>query len=511
MIPTNQQRFTGFRRPIVTFPVPSSRIQFSWEFSVMLIRLGVILAIASCLSLAAAAADSLPEKVKQGMRQSTHYFHTKVASNGGYVYLYSLDLASRWGEGKASASEIWVQPPGTPTVGMAFLAAYQATGERLYLDAAVDAAKALIHGQLESGGWTASIDFDPAGPRADRYRNGHGRGKGKNYSTLDDDKTQAALCLLMSVDKTLDFKDPVIHQSVNVALDALLKAQFPNGGFPQGWRQPVSPQPIMSASFPDYDWRSSNRLKDYWDYYTLNDGLAGTAARTLDLAHQIYGDDRYRSALIRLGDFLLLAQMPEPQTGWAQQYDFNMRPIWARKFEPPAISGAESVDAMETLMFIYEVTREPKYLKAVSQGVAWLKRSLLPDGQMARFYELQTNRPLYLTRDTYELTYDDSNLPTHYSFKAKSKVERIEKQLNELVHGGVTKRSVAVLKTLERDAITILSELDSEGRWTEGKDGKPLLAGQPATNNNAVISSERFSKNLERLSEYLQAIAAESK
>jgi len=477
----------------------------------MLIRLVVSLAIASCLSLATPAADSLPEKVKQGMQQATLFFHSNAASHGGYVYEYSLDFSERRGEGKASASEIWVQPPGTPTVGMAYLAAYEATGERIYLNAAVDAAKALVHGQLESGGWTASIDFDPTGARADRYRNGHGRVKGKNYSTLDDDKTQAALCFLMSVDKTLEFKNPLFHQSVEIALAALLKAQFPNGGFPQGWRQRVSAQPIMQASFPDYDWRSENRLKDYWDYYTLNDGLAGTVARTLDLAHQIYGDDRYRSALIRLGDFLLLAQMPEPQPGWAQQYDFNMRPIWARKFEPPAISGAESVDAMESLMFIYERTRDPKYLSAVSPGVVWLKRSLLPDGQMARFYELKTNRPLYLTRDSYELTYDDSNLPTHYSFKAKSKVDRIEKRLNELVQSGEFKRSVSSLKTLERDAWVVLSELDSQGRWLEDHDGNALRVGQPATNENAVISSQRFSRNLERLSEYLQAIKSESK
>jgi hypothetical protein len=82
----------------------------------------------------------------------------------------------------------------------------------------------------------------------------------------------------------------------------------------------------------------------------------------LHLAHQTYGEAKYRDALLKLGDFLILAQMPEPQPAWAQQYNFDMQPMWARKFEPPAISGRESEDAMETLLFLYEQTGDTKYL-----------------------------------------------------------------------------------------------------------------------------------------------------
>jgi hypothetical protein len=42
------------------------------------------------------------------------------------VNYVSEDLRHRQGEGVAGPSEIWVQPPGTPTVGLAFLAAYEA-------------------------------------------------------------------------------------------------------------------------------------------------------------------------------------------------------------------------------------------------------------------------------------------------------------------------------------------------------------------------------------------------
>ncbi|QDT43552.1 hypothetical protein Pan241w_36540 [Gimesia alba] len=86
------------------------------------------------------------------MRKASQFYRDKLALNGGYVYYDSLDLQQRWGEGKASPDQIWVQPPGTPTVGMAYLKAYQATGDQFYLDAATDAALALIYGQLKSGG-----------------------------------------------------------------------------------------------------------------------------------------------------------------------------------------------------------------------------------------------------------------------------------------------------------------------------------------------------------------------
>ncbi len=38
---------------------------------------------------------------------------------------------------------------------------------------------------------------------------------------------------------------------------------------------------MVKASFPDYDWRTVGRIKNYWDMYTLNDGLAGTVTATL--------------------------------------------------------------------------------------------------------------------------------------------------------------------------------------------------------------------------------------
>ncbi|MGB7323726.1 MAG: pectate lyase, partial [Rubripirellula sp.] len=352
------------------------------------------------LSITAIAnADDVERRqVVDVMRRASTYFHQQVASHGGYVYHYSLDLTMRSGEGAATKDQIWVQPPGTPTVGMAYLAAYRATGDSFYLQAALDAGDALRHGQLKSGGWTSAIDFDPRGTQVADYRNGQGRGK--NYSTLDDDKSQSAIRFLAKLDEATGFANEAIHESVMFALDAMLNAQFANGGFPQAWPMTNGTEPPkkLRASYPEYDWRSEHRVKEYWFLSTLNDNLARDVAETLGEAYRVYQDPRYLESLRRLGDFLLLAQMPEPQPGYAQQYTSEMKPAWARKFEPPAITSSETQSTLFALMLISELTGDAKYLAPIEPAMKWLQRSLLSDGRLARYYELESNRPLYMER-----------------------------------------------------------------------------------------------------------------
>lgn len=451
----------------------------------------------------------LADRCLRAMKVATEYLTAHVAVQGGYVYEVTLDLKYRRGEGTATPTEIWVQPPGTPAVGSAFLQAWKSTGDPQFLDAAVDCARALMHGQLESGGWSDRVDFDPQGKNTGRYRNGKGKGKGKNYSTLDDDKTQSALRLMIEVDQALAFRNSEIHEATEFALASLLKAQFANGGFPQGWEQPVEPGVVVKASFPEYDWRTEGRFKNYWDFETLNDGLAGTVTQTLQLAFETYGDQRFRDALLRFGDFLIRAQLPEPQPAWAQQYNHSLQPIWARKFEPPAVAGRESEDVIATLLYLTEVTGERRFLEPIPAAIAWLKRSRLSDGQIARFYELQTNTPLYLTKDTYELTYDDSNLPTHYGFKSRSKVESLEARFHELNTGAAAKKKPASIKSLRGRAVKVLEALDAEGRWVTDKKGDVVSNPKDRKPQELLLKSQVFCENLNRLAEFVAAAKSE--
>ncbi|MDF1738841.1 MAG: pectate lyase [Verrucomicrobiales bacterium] len=468
----------------------------------MTVRTLLIGSLASGLGWGVCQGAPSADEVNAALLKAAVYFHGEVAVEGGYVYYVSPDFSRRLGEGKASSTEIWVQSPGTPTVGMAYLSAYKATGQKFFLKAATDAGRALVYGQLESGGWRNSIDFDSKGPRVDQYRNGKGRGK--NYSTLDDGITQEALTFLIRLDEALNFEDEEIHGAVEYALPRLLAAQFPNGAFPQVWLGPVKTQGEMPASFPDYDWRTEGRIKEYWDQYTLNDGLAGTVSRLLIEADRVYGKPEYRAALEKLGHFLISAQLPEPQRGWAQQYGPEMHPIWARAFEPPAVSGRESEDAMKTLLRIAHYTGDESYMAPVVAGVKYLESSLLPDGRLARYYEMETNRPLYMERSgkVYSPTFDDSNLPDHYGWKTAPELDLIKDAYRAATRGEDPDRVFE--SPVTQDGVkAILDSLDSEGRWVSRYDGE-LLTGQPKfANGEAYINSAVFAGNVEMLSRYL--------
>lgn len=469
------------------------------HFPVSLSRRVLLTVVLLTTSGRVAAQSPTEQQVRQSLdRAITAY--AQIAVHGGYVYYYSPDLTRRLGEGVASPTQIWVQPPGTPAVGRALLRAWEATGEDRYRTLANEAATALIYGQLQSGGWTNSIDFDPDGNTA-AYRNGHGRGR--NFSTLDDDISQSALQFLMKCDQANDFQQAEISAAAKFALAALLRAQFANGGFPQGWDGPVADRrTFVKASFPNYDWRTQGRIKEYWDQYTLNDGLAGTVVETLLVADDVYDRADCRAALARFGDFLIMAQLPEPQPVWAQQYNENMQPIWARRFEPPAVAGRESEDVLMTLMRIYEVTREPRYLAPVPSAIAWFARSELPDGRMARYYELQTNRPLYMKRTSgrnYELTYDDSDLPAHYGWKNSSKVKPLRREYLRVSRGEpAATRSVATERIRE-----ILASQDDSGRWVSVYEGQSLVGQPKFATGERFLSSAVFCQNVEDLARWL--------
>lgn len=470
---------------------------------------GVILLLFGPFALAARSqeAENLsPAAVRETMRRAAEFFVEELSLRGGYVYYWAPDGSNRLGEGAATDTEIWVQPPATPAVGEAFLEGYRVTGEEFYLDAARAAGEVLVFGQLESGGWRNSIDFDPEGPRTDRYRGGRGNPKGKNFSTLDDGITQGALAFLFRLDGALEFSDEEIHEAAESGLASLLDAQFPNGGFPQGWRAPVGDDhPVKDASFPDYDWKTEGRIKNYWDCPTLNDGVAGHVLEALLAAEEIRGKTPETAEAIRgLGDFLARAQLPDPQPAWAQQYSPEMIPIWARKFEPPAIAARESEDACLALLGIASHAGETRYLEPVVPAVKYLERSFLLDGRLPRYLELESNRPLYMQRrgDVYSLTHDDSDLPSHYGWKNAPRLEEIKDGWRAVFAGKTWPPPPSPPRAAEVSAL--VDALDEQGRWISEFGGE-LLVGQPKfREGESYLSSEVFTRNFRMLARWLE-------
>ena len=445
------------------------------------------------------------------------FFRDQVSAGGGYVYQVTADLTRREGEGKVGKTTAWIEPPGTPAVGMAYLDAYRVCGDPILLAAARETADALIRGQLQSGGWDNQIEFDPATRKKYAYRvDGPTANRLRNVTTFDDDKSQSVIRFLMQLDRELSFQDERLHEAVSYALEAVLKSQYACGAWPQRYSEfPAAGEgrPIK-ASFPD-TWSRTYPGAKYAGFYTLNDNTMSDLIVTLLDAGDIYQDQRYVQAAQKGGDFFLLAQLPEPQPGWAQQYDQQMHPAWARKFEPPAITGGESQGVMRTLMLLYRRTAADtddakRFLQPLPRAIEYYRGSLLPDGRLARFYELGTNRPLYFTKD-YQLTYSlPTIMPTHYGFIVSSKLDRLEvgigKHLEELrkKSGGV-RRSVRAVKrsaSLAKQVRQLMDQLDARGAWVEPGRLRYHGDNDPA---REVIRSDTFAKNIRTLANWIAA------
>jgi PelA/Pel-15E family pectate lyase len=489
-----------------------------------LVRATALLAIAPSVTIVSAADDVLAKEARATLEKATAFMRS-IAAEGGYLWRYSPDLKERAGENVATPTQIWVQPPGTPSMGMAFLHAYQATTDARYLDAAKAAADALAVGQLESGGWDYVIDFDPKLSQNWYRRSDIGKispadaAKRKNISTFDDNNTQSAIQLLLAVaDVSKVSKEPRdirIREARDYALTKLLAAQRPNGGWPQRWAGvPVDPKefPVQRARFPA-DYPREHPKPNYNGYYTLNDNTHRDCVVTLLDAAKRLGKPEFRAAALKGGDFLLLAQLPEPQPAWAQQYNPRLEPAWARAFEPPCVCSNESGGAMRLLVDLYLETGNEKYLEPLPRAIAWFKRSEIAPGVWARMYELGTNTPIYGDRDgkiKYRVEDLSPERQTGYSWKsgygipgvisyyeevkAAGRTAVLEKRKKSETDAASAKGKAARAKALEPRVRAAIAALDSDGRWIAKFRG------------NEQIRTETFIANARAISDYIEAV-----
>jgi hypothetical protein len=460
-----------------------------------------------------AAAQPLPQDARATLEKATAFMRS-IATEGGYLWWYSEDLNERWGENKATPTQIWIQPAGTPSMGMAFLRAYEVTREARYLEAAQAAALALAGGQLESGGWDYLIDFDPQ--KATQYFRRQDKGKisdaeaaqRKNITTFDDDNTQSAVRFLMAFVKTssdkLSPEQLAIREALDYALIKMVEAQYPNGAWPQrydGKPRDRSKFPVQRARIPE-NYPREHPKQNYMSYYTLNDHTQSDCIRTMLEAHQQFGKREYLEAAKKGGDFLILAQLPAPQSAWAQQYNFDMEPVWARAFEPPAVCSGESVGAIRILIQLHRETGDDKFLKPISAAIDWFKRSQLRPNTWARFYELGSNKPIYGDRDGkihYRLDEISEERRRGYSWESSYRIPETIADFEELRPVGreavLQKRRQGNARMKERlDSLTgqtrrIVDSLDAKGRWIV----------------NGRIQTRVFIRNVETLCDYLEA------
>lgn len=447
-----------------------------------------------------------------------------IATEGGFLWRYSPDLSVRAGEDAATPTQVWVQAPGTPAVGRAFLEAWRVTQDAVHLEAARAAAQALVRGQLESGGWDYLIEFDAARRAHWRYRMDPGgtAADAGNTTVFDDNNTQGAISFLLAF---LDAAkaapapgDAAVRESVDYALDHVIRAQYPNGAWPQRWdgrSRDVAEFPVLQASIPA-EYPREHPRSGYFGHYTFNDDAHRDLVLMLLDAARRTGRADCREAALRGADFLLLSQLPEPQPGWAQQYDARMHPAWARAFEPPGVSSRESVGVIRLLIDVYVETGDEKYLAPIPPALAWLERSRLAPGRWARLYELGTNRPIYGDRDRrihYTLAELSDERRRGYAWESGFDAQAAMAEFDELRSVGreeILRRRAQPRALSDRRAARLMPRvraaidaLGSDGIWLTR--GREALGGD---GGSSWIETAVFNRNVAILCEFLEASAA---
>jgi PelA/Pel-15E family pectate lyase len=263
--------------------------------------------------------------------------------------------------------------------------------------------------QRGTGGWPKNLDMTAVLTPADRER--LASDKTQTDSTIDNGATTTeiqALARVFAATNLTRFRDGAI-----AGLDYLLRAQYPNGGWPQ--------------YFPLRD--------NYSRHITFNDDAM---ARVLTMLREVADGrrpyrfvDADRRARVRAAAARGLESILDTQirvngqlTVWCAQHDATtLAPALARTYELPSFSGSESVKIVRYLMSLPDPP--PRVVAAVDAAVAWLRAHALrgvrlerrPDPSTprgydlvvvddpsapliwARFYDLETGKPIFVGRD----------------------------------------------------------------------------------------------------------------
>lgn len=276
-------------------------------------------------------------------------------------------------------------------------------------------ADTILSFQTPAGGWGKNANR--AGPPRARGQSYVGDNGWSYVGTIDNDATVTELRFLARVQAQAPGAPGNAYRTAIVnGVRYLLRAQYPNGGFPQIY-------PLAGG---------------YHDAVTINDNamvnvmelLADVTRRQDDFSFiPANVADAARDALSRSVNALLAAQISAGGvlTGWAQQYDeLTLAPAGARNFEPVALSSAESARVLLFLMSLPNST--PEINRSIRAGAAWLERAAVRDvvwtgkspdkGRMlipgpgagplwARYYDIATMKPIFGDRD--RSIHDDVN------------------------------------------------------------------------------------------------------
>ena len=271
------------------------------------------------------------------MKRATTFMVEKVAYKGGYVWSYLPDMSRRWGEMEATPTMIWIQPPGTPSMGHLFLDAYHATGDEYYYRAAEQVASALMFAQHPSGGWNYIADFAGEASLQEVVR--HHRQERLAPRGVPALLRQRHLRRCR-------------HGGIGEVLPAAVRREEGSevqGAARQGDqvrpRQPVSDRRVAAALSEGADGGSLHGLPDYTSYATFNDDVAAENMDFLLMCYQAFGDARLLDPIVRGMNAFIVTQLGPPQPAWGLQHTLDLQPAGARTYEPKALVTHTTGDA----------------------------------------------------------------------------------------------------------------------------------------------------------------------
>ncbi|OIV40373.1 pectate lyase [Flavobacterium johnsoniae] len=241
------------------------------------------------------------------------------------------------------------------------------------------------------------------------------------HTTFDNETTYTHVNYLAQV-YTLT-KEEKYKNGALKGIDFILEAQYSNGGWPQYF--PLEKGYSRHITFNDGAYMGiMNLLKKI----VIND----PDFTFIDTKTRKKVTESYEKGL----DCILKMQITDngKLTAWCQQHDeITLLPAWARKFEPPSICNAESVDVVLFLMAIDKPNE--KIIKSVQSAVKWFNDSKIYNTRVesfkapemdskykkitndvrvvtdstappiwTRYYELGTHKPLFSDRNS-ELLY----------------------------------------------------------------------------------------------------------
>lgn len=301
----------------------------------------------------------------------------------------------------------WTALRGTFALGLVMACATMARGERFAWpryeakpdawyrsDEAAKVAEIVLSHQSTHGDWPKNLDTSAHPFQGDRIKL---RGTFDNGATVGETRFLARSFVVAGRPRDRD--------AVLKAIDHILQAQYPTGGWPQ----------------------TSPPGKGYARHITFNDN---TMANLMELLRDVARSDAFafvdtsrREAAARAFDAGVACilksqiQVDGRPTVWCAQHDeVTLEPRSARSYELASLSGFESARILMLLMSLEYPG--PEVIRAVHAGARWFDKAKLNGIRVAvvdrnktvvsdpnapplwaRFYEIETNRPFFCGRD----------------------------------------------------------------------------------------------------------------